>query len=281
MSKRKHISARAQTQVLVSSGRRCCLCYGLLGDFGVKRGQVAHLDGDASNDTLPNLVFLCLDHHDLLDSRTSESKGFLREEVVFYREVLYSDVRHHLPRPASRPQIRPLIEAMRLSGVLSTTILGQSEIRQAVEMGVVAIEPFNLENLRAASYVLTLGERALTSDGHEKIVESRSLVVSPGEGLVIVTREFLSLAAGVLGRLVPLASLQSRRLSVATGSHIDPHFVGRLVLQVENRSPRPFELVCGLKIAAVEFSLLASPSTEVYRGRYKGATLTLHEPDAD
>lgn len=261
MPERKHISARSQAQVLVCSGRRCCLCYGLLGDFSVKRGQVAHLDGDEYNDALQNLVFLCFDHHDLLDSRTSQSKGFLREEVVFYREVLYSDVQRHLPRPSSQPKTRELVDAMRLSGLLTTTILGRSEIRQAVELGVVAIEPFSEENLRAASYVLTLGERALTFDGHEKTLEDRRLALSPGEGLVIVTREFLSLSAGVLGRLIPLVNLQSRGILVAAGTHIDPHFMGRLVLQVENRSPRQLDLVCGLKIAAVEFSLLTSSDT--------------------
>jgi len=82
-------NSKADEEVLLKSRRRCCLCYGLTGDHGLKRGQLAHLDGDPANDMPDNLAFLCFDHHDQYDSRTSQSKSFQIGEVKAYREKLY------------------------------------------------------------------------------------------------------------------------------------------------------------------------------------------------
>jgi hypothetical protein len=53
-----------------------------------KKGQIAHLDHDSSNADISNLAFLCFDHHDEYDSKTSQSKGLRRAEVERYREEL-------------------------------------------------------------------------------------------------------------------------------------------------------------------------------------------------
>lgn len=78
--------------MLTSSARRCALCYGVDNDFNEKKGQIAHLDKDHSNHSIANLVFLCLDHHDSYDGRTSQSKGYRRSEVIHYRQLLYERV---------------------------------------------------------------------------------------------------------------------------------------------------------------------------------------------
>lgn len=74
--------------MLVQSRRRCCVCYGLKRDDSVKKGQIAHLDHDRNNNTLRNLTFLCLEHHDEYDTRTSQSKGLTRAEIERYRREL-------------------------------------------------------------------------------------------------------------------------------------------------------------------------------------------------
>lgn len=89
MSKRKSISMDIVVAVLTSSKRRCALCFGLSGDLKEKKGQIAHLDQNSSNNSEENLVFLCLDHHDQFDSSTSQSKGLTKEEVRTYRKHLY------------------------------------------------------------------------------------------------------------------------------------------------------------------------------------------------
>lgn len=100
MAKRKKPSENITTKVITASKRRCCVCWGLRNDNSEKRGQIAHLDRDPSNNDLDNLVWLCLDHHDRYDSRTSQSKGLTIQEVKHYRDKLVSAL---LARTESSP----------------------------------------------------------------------------------------------------------------------------------------------------------------------------------
>jgi hypothetical protein len=51
------------------------------------------LDQDRGNNALENLAWLCLEHHDAYDSRTSQSKGMTEGELRRYRDELVSLVR--------------------------------------------------------------------------------------------------------------------------------------------------------------------------------------------
>jgi hypothetical protein len=82
---RTTLTESTQIDVIKRSRRRCCVCYGLNRDLQTKRGQIAHLDQNRNNSELENLVFLCLEHHDEFDSKTSQSKGLRRSEVEAYR----------------------------------------------------------------------------------------------------------------------------------------------------------------------------------------------------
>lgn len=97
MTARATIPPEVIADVLVASRRRCCVCFGLSNDTTEKKGQVAHIDRDASNGARNNLVFLCLDHHDQYDSRTSQSKGLTIEEVREYRSQLDRFIGQSLP----------------------------------------------------------------------------------------------------------------------------------------------------------------------------------------
>jgi hypothetical protein len=88
MTVRSRIPRQIETEVLTSSRRRCCLCWGLLGDYGQKKGQIAHLDHNPANNDIDNLAFLCLDHHDKYDSSTRQSKNYTIQEVKSYRQQL-------------------------------------------------------------------------------------------------------------------------------------------------------------------------------------------------
>ncbi len=92
MAKRESISKIIETEVLSRCARRCCVCYGLNGDHTEKSGQIAHLDRDSSNNSVRNLVYLCLVHHDQYDTRTSQSKGLTLGEVKLYRSQLHEAV---------------------------------------------------------------------------------------------------------------------------------------------------------------------------------------------
>lgn len=91
-SKRADTSKAVETQVLVASRRRCCLCYFLSGIKTSQKGQIAHLNHDPSDSDFSNLVYLCLNHHDDFDSRTSQAKGYTSAEVAEYRNRLYQEL---------------------------------------------------------------------------------------------------------------------------------------------------------------------------------------------
>jgi hypothetical protein len=95
---RKPISQQVETAILTLSRRRCALCFGLHGDFEVKRGQVAHVDRNADNSAIENLAFLCTPHHDEYDSTTRQSKGLTAPELRHYRQELYEFLGQRLPR---------------------------------------------------------------------------------------------------------------------------------------------------------------------------------------
>jgi hypothetical protein len=56
-------------------------------------GQIAHLNRDASDINPDNLAFMCLEHHDWFDTKTSQSKGATTNEARHYRDKLYDEWR--------------------------------------------------------------------------------------------------------------------------------------------------------------------------------------------
>jgi hypothetical protein len=82
---RKRLPTEIETLILTQSRRRCCVCYALKGDDSEKKGQIAHLDQDPSNNDSNNLAFICFDHHDQYDSQTSQSKNLTISEVKQYK----------------------------------------------------------------------------------------------------------------------------------------------------------------------------------------------------
>lgn len=98
MKERTKMPPEIAAAVLVACRRRCCLCFALDADSSEKKGQIAHLDRDPSNNDLDNLVFLCLPHHNEYDSRPRQSKGFGRRELKKYWASLRAFVDANLPR---------------------------------------------------------------------------------------------------------------------------------------------------------------------------------------
>ncbi|GEM_PF-6848355 len=96
MPRRRKVTVRVETDLLVRCRRRCCLCFGLKGDLTEKLGQVAHVDGDRSNSDEDNLVFLCFDHHSQYDSTSKMGKGLKEGELIRHRSDLYKALENGL-----------------------------------------------------------------------------------------------------------------------------------------------------------------------------------------
>lgn len=89
---RTPVSKADEAKILLTSRRRCCICFGLNRDTAIKQGQIAHLDRNSSNSVLDNLAFMCFDHHDQYDSTTRQSKNFTPPEVKEFRSELHKAV---------------------------------------------------------------------------------------------------------------------------------------------------------------------------------------------
>jgi hypothetical protein len=108
-----------EQEVLERSGRRCCLCFGLHGDLNCKKGQIAHLDHNHQNNVINNLAFLCLEHHDEYDTRTSQSKGWTIKEAKQYRTRLYEAIEELRNNARSVPSIARQYEPPVFGRILS------------------------------------------------------------------------------------------------------------------------------------------------------------------
>lgn len=106
---RKKTPQDTETAILIKSARRCALCFGLSHDLSEKLGQIAHLDQDPSNSAEDNLAYLCMGHHSLYDSRTSQHKNYTIHEVKTMRHSLHDAIAQGRHR-ATAPIVPPVVD---------------------------------------------------------------------------------------------------------------------------------------------------------------------------
>jgi hypothetical protein len=94
---------------ILTSRRRCALCFGLQRDWTVKEGQLAHLDRNRANNDPSNLVFLCLEHHNAYDTRRSQARNISADELRRYVNELQAFLATALitPNPRSESTATP------------------------------------------------------------------------------------------------------------------------------------------------------------------------------
>ena len=269
MSKRKSIPPHIEAEVLLRSRRRCCLCYGLQNDFGVKAGQIAHVNHDSANCAVSNLVFLCLPHHDAFDSIPRQSKRITAAEVLFFRDGLYATVEKDLPRsdegaadlsmPVAASDIYHLVESMRKGQHHAGTLLSAHEIDAAISAGILLISPYDSQQLGPASYTLSLGTEAIVDDARIRIDAKHPLSLAAGHTAIVLTQESIGCPLNVLGKLFPVSASARVGLIVHSAGQVHPGFRGTLFFVLENVGSRPCLVPPGAHLALVEFTLLAVP----------------------
>lgn len=110
---RQQIPKELEAKVLLECARRCALCFQVDLDLGEKEGQIAHVDHNPANNKKENLAYLCLRHHSLYDSTTSQHKNYTPAELKEAREKLHELVakRAELLTARGQEQTRPPREA--------------------------------------------------------------------------------------------------------------------------------------------------------------------------
>jgi hypothetical protein len=144
---RKLTPPKIVSVALLKGARRCPLCFHLKFDLAEKNGQIAHFDGNPSNAAEDNLAFLCLDHHTLFDSKTSQHKNYTIHEVKAALADLYNAIaqRRHLEEgpyagwrhfnfdKTSETGGRKLCEDLVLGNFISHSVPAPCTMREVIE----------------------------------------------------------------------------------------------------------------------------------------------------
>lgn len=108
-NKRIPIPEALAAEVMFAADRTCCVCR-----ENEKAVQIHHIDGDPSNNTLENLVVLCLEHH----YQTQTSGGFGRKLnaslVTRYRDEWLKDVKWRRAQ-ANERAVTKVVEGVSIS----------------------------------------------------------------------------------------------------------------------------------------------------------------------
>lgn len=119
---RENTLEATKNAVCLASRRRCCLCFIFDHDDDEKAGQIAHLDKNPSNNAEDNLAFLCFNHHDKFDSRTSQSRNYNASEVKICREKLYAHLGSWLTLRSSKELLNFLASSIGLEEMADAAI---------------------------------------------------------------------------------------------------------------------------------------------------------------
>ncbi|MCW5692227.1 MAG: helix-turn-helix domain-containing protein [Pseudolabrys sp.] len=132
------------------------------------------------------------------------------------------------------------------------------EIDRAIRQGVIAIKPFVIGHLRAASIDLTLGSEVF-ADGETIDLGRRKLFdLKPGCALHAVTGEIVELPNDYLGRFGATARLTAGCVILSGALHVEPGFKGAVRFVLFNAGPTPFSLRRGDTIGMLELLSLAT-----------------------
>ena len=123
--------------------------------------------------------------------------------------------------------------------------LNAEAIKKAVESGEIGITDFKEENLKAASYSLTLGP----INGENKFE------LKPSGFVLLETKEKITLNNTYCGLMFTPARLARQGINVTQGSDFaDPDTDNIMILETSNSGNNPVTFEAGMKIAKIAFT---------------------------
>lgn len=164
------------------------------------------------------------------------------------------------------------------------SILTREEILREIAAGRVRIEPFDPEAVGPASVDLRLGgEFRVFRKAHEvvrvteetdyeavteKITVTDALMLMPGETVLGITRERITLPPGLCGWLEGRSRFARLGLLVhVSASFMQPGIANKQCLELSNFSPMPLAVTPGLPICQFIFQRTVGEAR--YEGRFK------------
>jgi len=163
-------------------------------------------------------------------------------------------------------------------------ILTREEILREIGEGTIKIEPFSLEQVGPASVdlhlssefrifkntrrVIEIKDNASHEDVTEKIKINDHLILMPGEMVLGITREKITLPADICGWLEGRSRFARLGLLVhISTSFIQPGISNKQCLEIINFSPMPIALYPGTAIC--QFIFQRTIGRAIYEGKFK------------
>ena len=165
------------------------------------------------------------------------------------------------------------------------SVLIGKEIEKALRKGLIRIEPLDPSQIGPGSIDLTLGNdfrvfrkrsavyhvrnesqfRDITRDVH--VADGKSIVIKPGEMVLGITREKITLSDTISGRLEGRSRFARFGLAVhVTAGFMHPGIANHQVLEIVNLGHAPLALYPGTRICQFIFEKCTGRAT--YRGRF-------------
>lgn len=164
-------------------------------------------------------------------------------------------------------------------------VLIGDEIKKALDSGLINVQPLDPSQIGPGSIDLTLGNEfrifkkqlqvyhikdesnfeELTEVVH--INDGNSIVISPGEMILGITKEVVTLAENISGRLEGRSRFGRFGLAVhVTAGFMNPGISNRQVLEIVNLGNTPLALYPGIRIC--QFIFEKCLGTAKYEGRF-------------
>ncbi len=163
-------------------------------------------------------------------------------------------------------------------------ILTRDEILKEIEQGSIKIEPFSLEQLGPASVdlhlsnefrifrnmreVVEIRDGANYEDVTEKVTVNDHLILMPGEMVLGITMEKITLSSNICGWLEGRSRFARLGLLVhISTSFMQPGISNKQCLEISNFSPMPLGLYPGTAICQFIFQRTVGRAT--YEGKFR------------
>ena len=150
-------------------------------------------------------------------------------------------------------------------------ILNAQQISEAYRQEDIVINPFEEEQVQAATYDLRVGEQGATTSTKKiiNIKEMGYILLQPGDFGVITVLEEIRLGPQYVGRIGLRSKYARKGLIATTGPQIDPGYHGRIIVGITNLTPNPISLPYKDDFISIEIHRLEQPTNKPYSGPYQ------------
>lgn len=172
---------------------------------------------------------------------------------------------------------------------LSAVIFSDVTIREAIDSGRIAIDPFDSEFVQPSSIDLRVDRYFRVFENHRypyidpkepqpdlttevEAEDKQPFVLHPGEFVLGSTLEVVKLSDDIVARLEGKSSLGRLGLLIhSTAGFVDPGFEGHLTLELSNVANLPIAIYPGMKIGQISFYQLSTPADSPYGSSEAGS----------